>query len=675
MANVELGSSNLKEVYDAINAKGDLDTSNLVTLNTPQDITSLKNFPNGLKVDKIYPAYGDSASTPYFGIEGYKATSDISFSALSNHSSISSTTESNHSNISLITKLNHSNINLTTKDSSSSINLTAEAGGSTIRLAAKTNTSKIILEAPDGEIYLGGENPTGQFILKMNLGNNGELSMDDKTKSEFNNKLCTFNYKHNYAPTLNVNPSSTGVTWHDTKENEIYVCIDNTLNNNKWVGNKSGYVGGSYVTANPGEAGFGCGVAPSEIVSKYNMTPMEGTYNPNSKNYGNYTDRTGSVMVWIPKVYVKYTYDTAEPYSGHKVEVSNTPKADYFLPRCFINNGKEIDGFFIDKYACSPENKIGVSKRYGQPLCIHPNGIDVLSNLELPADVVSALSLSNGTILNRADALPLAAKTRGVHYSLPTAFMFHHLADLVDAHYFATRTATDNFLGGDYSLCAWADIAPYAPKGPNNNNLTDYFDTNVVFQLSTNNNGNSYKTARCGSCDDSVFPKITHNGQWCGVADMNGVMWQGALGLISNASANICIMKESTNATNIVTSNLYDYSLYDEITSLSYYKTSVKGQNYYPTTGQLWSNETSRTTDVYKLQSVGFPSSLIAGQNNNERYGCDCVWLNYVRQQLFPYYLSCGWDSLRAGVRSLDFNYVLSHSLIPHGFRACIIPD
>lgn len=624
MANVELGSSNLKEVYDAINSKGDLDTSNLAKLDAENIFTKNNTFTMSANF-----------------LDNMVVSGSISLGG----------------NNFYITDNEQGVLNIRTNNNPGEIRLYNDMGDISI-ITHNINPSNIVISSANN--------------MELNVG--GTISINEKAKSEFQEKLCTFNYKHNYAPALNVNPSSTGVTWHDTKENEIYVCIDNTLNNNKWVGNKSGYVGGSYVTANPGEAGFGCGVAPSEIVSKYNMTPMEGTYNPNSKNYGNYTDRTGSVMVWIPKVYVKYTYDTTEPYYGHKVEVSNTPKADYFLPRCFINNGKEIDGFFIDKYACSPENKIGVSKRYGQPLCTNPDGIDVLSNLELPSDVVSALSLSNGTILNRSDALPLAAKTRGVHYSLPTAFMFHHLADLVDAHYFAAKTATDDFLGG-YSLCAWADRAPYAPKGPNTM-LTDYFDSNVVFQLSTDNNqAGSYLTARCGSCDDSVFPKITHNGQWCGVADMNGVMWQGALGLVSNASANICIMKESTNATDIVTSNLYDYSLYDEITSLSYYKTSVKGQNYYPATGQLWSNETSRTTDVYKLQSVGFPSSLIAGQNNNERYGCDSIWLYHDRQQLFPYYLNSGWDSLRAGVRSLFFSTVLSYSAFHSGFRACIIPD
>lgn len=648
MANVELGSSNLKEVYDAINSKGDLDTSNLAKLNAENNFTQQNTFSQ-INTNKIV---GDYDFTIDGGNNGHlKFTTGALFELGDPDYSIGRPDGALHG-LAIIA------------DANGVININSDNG---VRFNIDGNASV--------DFYQAHKVNFGAFPRATHWDENYWNGLEDDmliNKKYVHTKA--FDYKHNYAPTLNVNPSSTGVTWHDTKENEIYVCIDNTANNNKWVGNKSGYVGGSYVTANPGEAGFGCGVAPSEIVSKYNMTPMEGTYNPNSKNYGNYTDRTGSVMVWIPKVYVKYTYDTAEPYYGHKVEVSNTPKADYFLPRCFINNGKEIDGFFIDKYACSPENKIGVSKRYGQPLCTHPNGIDVLSNLELPSDVVSALSLSNGTILNRADALPLAAKTRGVHYSLPTAFMFHHLADLVDAHYFATKTATDNFLGG-YSLCAWADRAPYAPKGPNNNNLTDYFDFEVVFQLSTNNNGNSYKTARCGSCDDSVFPKITHNGQWCGVADMNGVIWQGALGLVSNASANICIMKESTNATDIVTSNLYDYSLYDEITSLSYYKTSVKGQNYYPTTGQLWSNETSRTTDVYKLQSVGFPSSLIAGQNNNNRYGCDSVWLNYGRQQLFPYYLNCGWDSLRAGVRSLHFHTVHSYSDVTHGFRACIIPD
>lgn len=44
MANVELGSSNLKEVYDAINSNGSVDTSNLAKLNEANTFTGLNTF-------------------------------------------------------------------------------------------------------------------------------------------------------------------------------------------------------------------------------------------------------------------------------------------------------------------------------------------------------------------------------------------------------------------------------------------------------------------------------------------------------------------------------------------------------------------------------------------------------------------------------------------------------
>ena len=44
MANVELGSSNLKEVYDAINSGSNIDTSNLAKLNEANTFTDLNTF-------------------------------------------------------------------------------------------------------------------------------------------------------------------------------------------------------------------------------------------------------------------------------------------------------------------------------------------------------------------------------------------------------------------------------------------------------------------------------------------------------------------------------------------------------------------------------------------------------------------------------------------------------
>lgn len=46
------------------------------------------------------------------------------------------------------------------------------------------------------------------------------------------------------------------------------------------------------------------------------------------KSFGNYVDVSDSVMVFIPKHYVKLSHDTAAPYSGLRVDVSSGLKRD-----------------------------------------------------------------------------------------------------------------------------------------------------------------------------------------------------------------------------------------------------------------------------------------------------------------------------------------------------------
>ncbi len=75
-------------------------------------------------------------------------------------------------------------------------------------------------------------------------------------------------------------------------------------------------------------------------------------------------------------------------------------------------------------------------------------------------------------------------------------------------------------------VCAWYDAAGNTnfPKGCNNNALKDTNDTTVVYQSDGYSN--------CGKTGSATnFAKTTHNGQNCGVADLNGLMWEVSPGV------------------------------------------------------------------------------------------------------------------------------------------------
>ena len=180
------------------------------------------------------------------------------------------------------------------------------------------------------------------------------------------NVVIEFGYSFDYVdvvnPTKTTNPvlhsQTTGnVIWLNSKTNELFTCIDNTPNNNKWKGNKGTTI--NYIEyPNPGEKGFGVGPAPEELSKKYNLTPLEGCFDRNSDNYGNYRDKSNSIFVFIPKHYIipKFDPNLAKvfPYDGMTYEFSWVPVDNKFtnvhIPRCFINKDNIQDGIFVSKY-------------------------------------------------------------------------------------------------------------------------------------------------------------------------------------------------------------------------------------------------------------------------------------------------------------------------------------
>ena len=82
------------------------------------------------------------------------------------------------------------------------------------------------------------------------------------------------------------------------------------------------------------------------------------------------------------------------------------------------------------------------------------------------------------------------------------------------------------------AACAWFDAAGVTnyPKGNNNNALRDANDSTNLYV--------SDGYPNCGKTGSSnALARTTHNGQACGVADLNGNMWEVAPGLTSNGSS------------------------------------------------------------------------------------------------------------------------------------------
>lgn len=237
----------------------------------------------------------------------------------------------------------------------------------------------------------------------------------------------------------------------------------------------------------PGSLGFGVGACKTY---PSNLTPMFGYSDVSSPNYGNLTTANGSVFVCIPKFWFKWV--------GNVLSISETAKAGFALPRAFINNGVEVDAFYRSKYHLGVENGVPVSKKGFSPLSTN--------SAHNPVTNVS------GIATNEYASAYGVCKKFGNNFH-PVSLFQEYALFLIS---YAQGKAGTN--------CAYADVAPFLPKGNNNNALADTNDASVTFT-----SDGYLACALTGS--GSNFAKTTHNGQNCGVADVNGNMWRVCSGL------------------------------------------------------------------------------------------------------------------------------------------------
>jgi hypothetical protein len=396
-----------------------------------------------------------------------------------------------------------------------------------------------------------------------------------------------------------------------------------------------------YNIGTAGTIGFGVGAVPTALMPA-GFTAMEGHYDKASPNYGNVIDASGSVMVAIPKFYFKIMAPSVNTFL-----ISNIQYDGYVVHRMFINAGKEISYHFVDKYTCGKVNGIFTSKF----------GLDPCST-SVDHNPISAL---NNTPANNYGGLYKAVKTRGNDYFLTLIYTYMGLAMLSKAQGDAGTIAT----------CAFKDVPPYLPKGCNNNALADTNDSSVTYAASGYSN--------CGKTGAITnFAKTTHNGQACGVADLNGNMYEVASGFIRYDAEGFLTLKESVDIRTIMTDNTaqgsggaYDKNLYDAVNLIDFISATETGswQKLGNAENQVFSFSTDRTSNDYKKTMLGIPNLSGSSSSGATAFGNDGIY-RYKRNEMA---CLCGlswYDGSDAGAFAMYLSIARSYSYVGVGGRA-----
>ena len=408
----------------------------------------------------------------------------------------------------------------------------------------------------------------------------------------------------------------------------------------------------------PGQQGFGVGIAP-ELPAGF--VKLYGTDDPASDTYGNYQYSDGSVMVYIPAFYYKVGTGSnglainvvdVKPFSAYE-SVAAANAAGYALHRAFYNGGSIRPGVFVDKYLCSNNGGIASSIKGGVPLS--------------SSSVNNPFSGLNGAPSNNFAGAIAAAKTRGSSFFCNSVFIFKALALLSLAHGSASTSTAFN---------AWySSGSTNFPKGCNNNALGDSNDAALSFASSGYRNG-----SKTGSAN---FPARTaHNGQNCGVMDLNGCMWEVTPGLTMDGSdpavGKFYVLKTSadmaavTGGTALAT-DLWGAAglaaLYDDLGVMnSFTGYAVNFSDRLITMGsasQVLSGATSGT--AWQMTGAGVP--LVAGGSN--QFGNDGLW-DYSTGDMCPI-CGGGWGSgSNAGVWAMHWDGSRASSHDGVGFRSAL---
>ena len=296
-----------------------------------------------------------------------------------------------------------------------------------------------------------------------------------------------------------------------------------------------------------GGRGFGVGIAPY-LPAGFSM--LTGSDTLGHANYGNYVTANGSVMVFVPRFYYRIGSVSSPRYASYglnAVDIAGTDTyadeasanaAGYAMHRAFIDGGNVLHGFFIDKYIASKDGATRCKSVFG--------GVPI--SLTANTSYTRSDGMTGCTGIS-ADAIVLS-RARGAGFHCASLFQYSALALLSLAHGQAATSST---------YCAWYDAGGTTnfPKGCNNNALADANDNSVTY-TSAGDSGNASKPLAGATAN---FPRTTHNGQSCGVADLNGSAREVSVGVTSRgfsatdddqiANGNVYVLKASVSCSDL----------------------------------------------------------------------------------------------------------------------------
>jgi hypothetical protein len=399
----------------------------------------------------------------------------------------------------------------------------------------------------------------------------------------------------------------TALTGANLATDDVFVVVDTSATATKritFAELKLGILGAINSIGNPGEQGFGVGICPA-LPAGYSA--LYGATDPASNNYGNYQFSDGSVMVWVPAFYYKVGTGTnglainrvdVKPWLAF-ADVAAANADGYALHRAFYNAGVVQLGVFVDKYQCSNNAGVASSLKNGNPLSSN--------SAHNPFDGLT------GAPSNTYGGAIAAAKTRGAAFFCASIFVHKMLALLSLAHGQASTSST---------FCAWFDAAGITnfPKGCNNNALRDTNDATILYVSDGYSN--------CGKTGSAnALARTKHNGQSCGVADLNGNMWEIAPGLTSDGT-NYYLLKTAANITsatggNTLATDLWGATglaaLYDNV-GATYESLTASGTNkIFGAATQVLSPAT--TGNAWAMTGAGIP--LTTGVGGSNAFGSD----------------------------------------------------
>lgn len=424
----------------------------------------------------------------------------------------------------------------------------------------------------------------------------------------------------------------------------------------------------------PNNPGAGMGLCPdANWLATLGLSAMTGTTDQAHENWGTYQHANGGVSGFIPKFYYREG-DPADPayatYGANTLTIKGIDTfsgevaaniAGYALHRAFINNGVEVPGFFVDKYLASKDGTSSCkSIKNGNPISLATNASYNPSN---------GMTGCTGIL---ADAVVLA-RARGAGWNAELAFQRDALAKI-------TRWIAQHSTSTTY--CAWYDPSGVTnfPKGCNTA-LKDVNDATVTF---TSAGAGDVDKPLTGSA--SNLAKTTHNGQACGIADVNGAMYQVLLGVtMAGTSAtdttaittgDAYVLKRSARHANLTggfggttdawgtTSSLT--TNYDLINGFLPWKSATGWEYFGNGSNQVFSGATSGTDYLRSCSGIANTTGMSAAGTN--QFGTDGSY-RYGRANLFPY-ASGYWSSAAgAGVFFRGWHYLRSSDSYGAGFR------